>query len=167
VGAALHRAASLRVLREQFPLKFEAQDNRVVFDRSVGEIAIPSADAELQRLVVDTLERQLNELTPTPNLAEGLTTILRGMLNGTMPTLTGLSVRAGMSERTLQRRLGQAGTSFQELLQNVLRETSDALLARGTLSQSEIAFVLGYSEVSAFSRAYRSWTGRAPGAARL
>jgi AraC-like DNA-binding protein len=71
-----------------------------------------------------------------------------------------------MSRRTSQRRLAQANTSFQRLLREVLRETSDELLTRGDLSHGEIAFLLGCSEESAFSRAYKSWTGIPPGAAR-
>ena len=69
-----------------------------------------------------------------------------------------------MSQRTLQRRLGEANTSFQRLLNKVLKEQADELLKRGNLSQGEIAFLLGYSEVSAFSRAYHGWTGHPPGA---
>src|SRR5882762_5663746 len=63
-------------------------------------------------------------------------------------------------------RLGEAKTGFRELLQHVhvLQDQAEKLLARGNLTQGEIAFLLGYSEVSAFSRACRGWTGirRAP-----
>jgi AraC-like DNA-binding protein len=97
------------------------------------------------------------------NFQEGLMAVLRGMLNGTMPTIAALSTRAGMSRRTLQRRLAQSGTTFNALLQKVLLEVADEHLARGSLTQSELAFLLGYSEQSAFSGAYRSWTGHPPG----
>jgi AraC-like DNA-binding protein len=156
-----------RTLREHFPVTFDQSHNRVVFDRSVGELHIPSADADLQSLLAEVMERHLEKLGPAASFERGLTTILREMMNGTMPTLASLSERAGMSQRTLQRRLGEANTSFKKLLQQVLQEAAEDLLARGHLSQGEIAFLLGYSEVSAFSHAYRSWTGHAPGAARL
>jgi AraC-like DNA-binding protein len=84
-----------------------------------------------------------------------------------MPTLASLSKRSGMSTRTLQRRLAEASTSFQQLLRQVLQEASDEYLAKGSMSHGEIAFLLEYSEESAFSRAYRSWTGRPPGAAAV
>jgi len=90
-------------------------------------------------------------------------TVIRSMMNGNMPTLASLSLRSGMSQRTLQRRLAESNTSFQRLLRQVLHETSDELLARESLSHGEIAFLLGYSEESAFSRAYKSWTGNPPG----
>jgi len=84
-----------------------------------------------------------------------------------MPTLASLSRRSGMSQRTLQRRLAESNTSFQRLLRQVLREVSDELLAREDLSHSEIAFLLGYSEESTFSRAYKSWTGHPPSHAHI
>jgi AraC-like DNA-binding protein len=83
-----------------------------------------------------------------------------------MRTLAILSRHAGMWPRTLQRRLTESNTNFHSLLRGVLREVSDELLSRGNVTQGEIAFMLGYSEESAFSHAYRSWTGHAPGAAR-
>jgi AraC-like DNA-binding protein len=149
------------------PFTFNADQNRVVFNRSVAEIKIPSADPDLKVLLAEVIEQNLNKLGSAGSLEHGLRTILRQMMNGTMPTLASLSARAGMSQRTLQRRLQEADTSFQGLLQQVLRESAESLLAQGNLSQGEIAFLLGYSEVSAFSRAYRGWTGHPPGAAGI
>ena len=158
-------AAAVRVLKEHCPFTFDADRSRIVFDRGVGDLAIPSADADLKQLLAEVMERHLVELGATRSFEHGLMAILREMMNGTMPTLASLSVRSGMSQRTLQRRLSEAKTTFQALLQQVLRERAEDLLSRGNLTQGEIAFLLGYSEVSAFSRAYRGWTGHPPGAA--
>ena len=157
-------AAAARELRTVLPFAFDAPDNRVVFDREMGNVKIPSADAELRALLAEVMEQHLEKLGSGKSFEHGLKLILRQMMNGTMPTLASLCTRMGMSQRTLQRRLSDANTSFQELLQQVLRETADSLLAHGSMTQGEIAFLLGYSEVSAFSRAYRGWTGRPPGA---
>ena len=158
-------ADAVRALREHCAFTFDERGNRIVFDRRVGDLAIPSADADLESLLAEVMDRHLAELGPVRSLEEGVIALLRAMMNGTMPTLASLAARAGMSQRTLQRRLGEANTSFQQLLQRVLRDEADELLERGNLTQGEIAFLLGYSEVSAFSRAYRGWTGRPPGAA--
>ena len=158
-------AKAARELREHLPFTFNADQNRVVFNRSVAEMKIPSVDPDLKVLLAQVIEQNLNRLGSAGSLEHGLKTILCQMMNGTMPTLASLSARAGMSQRTLQRRLQEADTSFQALLQQVLRESAESLLAQGNLSQGEIAFLLGYSEVSAFSRAYRGWTGHPPGAA--
>jgi AraC-like DNA-binding protein len=159
-------AVAARALREHFPFRFDAADNQVVYDRRVGELGIPTADPDLQSLLAEAMDRHLAALGPAASFEQGMLTLLRSMMNGNMPTLASLSARAGMSQRTLQRRLSEADTSFQRLLKQVLHEEAEALLARGTHSQGEIAFLLGYSEVSAFSRAYHGWTGHPPGAAQ-
>jgi AraC-like DNA-binding protein len=109
------------------------------------------------------MDRHLAALGPAASFEQGILTVLRGMMDGNMPTLASLSRRSGMSQRTLQRRLADSSTTFQRLLRQVLHEMSDELLAREELSHGEIAFLLGYSEESAFSRAYKSWTGHPPG----
>lgn len=67
----------------------------------------------------------------------------------------------GLSERTLRRQLAQHGTALRELADDARRERADALLAGGK-TVKEVAFELGFSEPSAFSRAYKRWTGKAP-----
>jgi len=158
-------AADARAIASRFPYQFNARENRIVFARGVGNLKVPSADAELQSALARLIEQDLEALCPAGDVQQGIVAVLRGMLNGTMPTLATVSARAGMSKRTLQRRLALSGSSFQALLQGVLLEVSDEHLARGSLTQSELAFLLGYSEQSAFSRAYKSWTGHPPGAA--
>src|SRR5262245_27644304 len=156
--------ADARAVASRFPYRFNARENRIVFDRGAGDLKVPSADADLQSALARLIEQDLEALGPAGGFHEGSVAVVRGMLNGTMPTLAAASARAGMSQRTLQRRLAQSGTCFQALLQKVLQEISDEHLARGSLTQSELAFLLGYSEQSAFSRAYKSWTGHPPGA---
>jgi AraC-like DNA-binding protein len=71
-----------------------------------------------------------------------------------------------MSTRTLQRRLFSAWLSYQELLDAVRRETAEKVMADASLSISEIAYLVGYSEPAAFHRAFRRWTGATPQAFR-
>jgi AraC-like DNA-binding protein len=142
---------------------FNARRNRVVFDRSIGDLGIPSADKDLQALLIEIMEQHLKKLGAAGSFERALKTIMREMLNGTMPTLASVGARTAMSPRTLQRRLAEAHIRFHDLLQEILHEEAAHLLNRGALTQGEIAFLLGYSEVSAFSRAYRRWTGHPPG----
>lgn len=67
-----------------------------------------------------------------------------------------------ISRRSLQRRLRGHGTSYARLLEDLRREMASELLADRRLAVYEIAFLLGYSEPSAFNRAFRRWTGSAP-----
>jgi AraC-like DNA-binding protein len=77
------------------------------------------------------------------------------------PSLVKIARQLGISARTLRRHLEQEGASLRALVDDVRRERADELLAAGT-PVKEIAFVLGFSETSAFSRAYKRWTGRPP-----
>jgi len=72
----------------------------------------------------------------------------------------------GMSARTLARRLGDANTTYQTVLSNFRRAMADRYLKNSEMSQSEIAFLLGYSDVSSFASAFKRWTGQSPGERR-
>ena len=67
-----------------------------------------------------------------------------------------------MHPRTLQRRLQAAGTTYKSILTEVRRTLADRYLREGRYTLSEISFLLGFSELSAFSRAFKRWTGQPP-----
>ena len=71
-----------------------------------------------------------------------------------------------MSTRTLRRRLLEHRTSYHEILDRVRRELADELLGDPDHKLSEVAFLLGFSDASAFHRAYVRWTGRTPASRR-
>jgi AraC-like DNA-binding protein len=77
-------------------------------------------------------------------------------------SLAGVARRLSMSPRTVQRALGGAGTTFAAVLDGVRRDAAERHLAEGKLSVGEIAFSLGFSQASAFHRAFKRWTGRTP-----
>jgi AraC-like DNA-binding protein len=78
------------------------------------------------------------------------------------PTLDAVAAELGLSSRTLHRRLEEEGTSFRKLKDAVRRDAAMTRLGKGTESVAEVASALGYSEPSAFFRAFRTWTGEAP-----
>ena len=79
-----------------------------------------------------------------------------------LPTMATVARAVGLSERTLQRRLGERGTSFERLLQDVRRQRTLELLARPSLSIQSVALEMGYHDASSFHRAFRAWTGLTP-----
>ena len=81
---------------------------------------------------------------------------------GASPTLASIARELGLSTRTLHRRLEAEGTSFRQLKDALRRETALAQLRTTRASVADIASALGYSEPSAFFRAFRNWTGEAP-----
>jgi AraC-like DNA-binding protein len=71
-----------------------------------------------------------------------------------------------MSERTLQRRLREFGTTFKSILNEVRQDLANSYIRDSKLSLTEISFMLGFAEISTFSRAYKRWTGQSPSAFR-
>jgi AraC-like DNA-binding protein len=94
-------------------------------------------------------------------LAEQVRAVLIEQLAGEVsPALVAAAL--GMSGRSLQRRLKDFGTSYAELLEETRRELACAYLRSHTYSVTEIAFLLGFDDSSAFARAFRRWTGDTP-----
>lgn len=87
---------------------------------------------------------------------------LRKALPEGTPTLEGLARALAMSARTVHRRLAERGMNFGALLQQTREQLARQYLDEGRISLSEVAFMLGYSQQSAFSRAFRQWTGQTP-----
>lgn len=86
--------------------------------------------------------------------------------SGESPLPEVVARRLGMSVRTLQRRLGEEGTSFREIRDSVRLSRARRLLTEARLSISEVAERLGFADVSAFDNAFKRWTGETPNALR-
>ena len=88
------------------------------------------------------------------------------LLSGGVPQLSEVSKNMGLGGRTVQRRLSERGHSFQSLTDEARRKLAQQLIRSSTYSFSEIAFLTGFSEQSAFSRAFKRWSGQTPKAYR-
>ena len=79
-----------------------------------------------------------------------------------MPTRDAIARQLGMSARTLHRRLAAHDCSFQDVANQVRRELAESLLVRQAITLAEVAYLTGFSDQSAFQRAFKSWTGQTP-----
>lgn len=95
----------------------------------------------------------------TPSRTNEVKSCLRRRLPRGQVSIAALAEELGCSSRQLQRDLKAEGTRFQDVLAEVRRELSLHYLARQRYTPKEVAFLLGYSEPSAFHRAFRRWTG--------
>ena len=108
-------------------------------------------------------ESLLSALPRTESFLTRLQHLMAQELRGREPKLDAIAAQLGYSPRTLQRKLQQANTSFQHLLDDIRQELALQYLKDTSLTTSEIAFLLGFSENSAFNRAFRRWTTMTPG----
>ena len=122
-------------------------------------------DAMLRRAPFDLLSRPEYGTTVAEQVRRTLAQELRR--SPRLPALGEVAARLAVSPATLRRRLQQDGTSFQHLKDQVRRDAAIAGLAEGGEPIAELAARLGFSEDTAFHRAFRRWTGTTPGAYRI
>ncbi|MNN67704.1 HTH-type transcriptional regulator VirS [compost metagenome] len=106
--------------------------------------------------------RRLGEQGSRPDLLEDAGTQIRLSLAEGEPVLEVIAERLELTPAGLQRRLREAGLSFSQLVENTRRELALHYLRQPGRAVSELALLLGYSETSAFSRAFRRWFGVSP-----
>ena len=144
------------------PVSFGRDANAFVIEREFLDRQVPAAD---QRLY-PTLRRYLDEvLTEVPREDDLLASVRRAVAESMRhgdPGLTTVGERVAMGPRTLQRRLKDQGVEFKALVDDTRRLFALTYLRNPDHTLAEIAYLLGYSEVSAFNRAFRRWTGSTP-----
>lgn len=141
------------------PIAYGQRHCELSFDRAVLDLPVRRPDAQLARFMAELAERQLAHLEPTvasdPFLDRLRAAILGCLTRRLGPMLPATARELALSPRTLQRRLREQGLSFQGLVNEVRLGLAAAYLAKEELALGEIAFVLGYSEPSAFHRAFK------------
>ncbi|PTQ67285.1 AraC family transcriptional regulator [Pseudomonas sp. GV071] len=148
------------------PLAFGASDYSLVLPLELRSAALIQANPPLQTLLRQHAEALLARL-PSEGLVARVVTLLGAQLAHGEPDRAELARTLNLSERTLQRRLADEGSSYQQLLSDTRQQLAERYLDDGQLPAAEIALLLGYSEPSVFFRAFRNWTGLTPGEYRL
>ncbi len=160
----------------QTDLKFSMPFNRLAFNAAYLNWPVLSSNASLLPLFEQQADAMLGTLNggngATPLRKESCYTpkvvhLIAEHFRGELPKIDAIAFLLSISTRHLQRELQAEGTSFQKLLDNTRKELALRHLENPTLSIHDIAFLLGFSEPSAFNRAFKRWTGKTPGLYRL
>jgi AraC-like DNA-binding protein len=158
------RAEHLRVFGA--PVIFGCACNSLVMEREFLDRTVPAADPRLHAI----LRRYLDDVLSRIPREDGIVASIRKAVAETMrdgnPKLTRVANKLATSPRTMQRQLAQYGLEFKELLDDTRRQFALEYLKDAENTLTEIAFLLGYSEVSAFNRAFKRWTGSTPSSYR-
>ena len=143
-------------------VKFGQAENLVVFRTADLSAGLLSANPALLAMFEAQAKQILDHLDQRGPVSRRVMALLARRITAAAPTLEAVAVELAMSERTLQRELRVETTTFRQLVEDVRREVAVQYLAQPGASASEAAFLLGFSEPSAFTRAFRRWTGAAP-----
>lgn len=145
------------------PVLFGQADNALVFPKRL--LAAPLGQADVQvRLMLDAYaDRLLNEIKQGHSVLDRARLELARQLPESGADLRLIAAALALSPRTLQRRLREAGLSFNHLVDETRQQLVLHYLRDPALELAEIAFLVGFSEPGSLARAFRRWTGQSPG----
>jgi AraC-like DNA-binding protein len=145
-------------------LRFRRPANALVFAREQLSRPVALADPALLTTLEQFVQARLARLREGGTWGGKVRSWLgRTLARGGKTTITAVARELGVSGRQLQSRLKEEGTSYQKLLDQVREELALDYLKQGEGTLCELAFLLGYSEQSAFNHAFKRWTGSTPG----
>ena len=143
------------------PVSFGADANRLLIGRADADHPLPTGNRDLAAMHDRALVEQLARLDKRDIMARFRASLLERMSSGDLSE-ENLARDLHMSRRSLQRRLAEAEATYQSLVEETRRDMALRYLADPDKSATDIAFLLGYSQQSAFTRAFRRWTGKSP-----
>ena len=162
-------AGSASVLGEALGVEVEldASENAIVVASDGFDLPLRGANPPLLRILEAHSANVLAAIAPPSEREDDVRRRTREAIAELLPrgepALDAVASRLAMGDRTLQRRLREAGSSFRRELDDVRKELAIAHLARPNVSACEVAYSLGFADPSAFHHAFRRWTGKNPG----
>ena len=158
------RAANRQLLTRHFgcEIAFDSPMDTLVFDAAVLDLPFATHNEDLLALLLPELDAGLAALAKNRPFPDEVDAVLARSLHGQRPSVESLARELGVSPRTLQRRLTENGTTYQQRLDAVRQRISRQLLQRTDLALGEIAYFLGFEEINSFWRAFSQWEGVTP-----
>lgn len=147
------------------PLHFAAKETAIGFSTAYLDLPLPHADAQLRRIMDDLcaqLLKQLGNALEPSWLAIARKTVIESFKQG-VPELEAVAQATGLSDTQLKEQLSQRGLSFRSFIDDLRQALALGYTRDPSLGLVDIAYLLGFSEQSAFQRAFKRWTGTTPG----
>jgi AraC-like DNA-binding protein len=132
------------------------------YPADLRDVGVTSFNSKLRDYFDRECRRMVEALGPTTGISAAVRKALIGVMDGGDTGIEAIARRLAMSTRSLQRRLSEEQTSYNDLLAEVRAEFAKRYLARGTLTASEVAYLIGFTEPPAFFKAFKRWTGLTP-----
>lgn len=144
-------------------LTFGAPDTAIAFDADYLDLPIVQNERSVKEFLRTAPESILVKYKNGSSLSARIRRRLRQLLPGEVPDFETLAAELNMTTATLRRRLHEEGASYQGIKDQLRRDLAIGYLSHSGRSVMDIALELGFSERSAFHRAFRKWTGASPG----
>jgi AraC-like DNA-binding protein len=147
------------------PVQFSAKKDSMLFSHEDVDHYLIGANPQLARINDQVMIDYLGKLDED-NIVDRVTAVIIDMLPSGGVSDEKTAEQLNMSVRSLQRRLKEAGTTFRTLLEGARRDLAATYVQDPDIELVEVAFLLGFSDQSAFSRAFKRWTGKSPSESR-
>lgn len=148
-------------------IDFAEPADEIAFPAGTRNIPFVSADPYLNELLIASIEEALSRRSATQgSLRTAVENALAPLLPHGKARVSEIARQLGLSQRTLARRLVAEGLTYSEILESLRRDLAGQYLAEPGLSISQVAWLLGYEETSAFTHAFKRWMGMTPREAR-
>ncbi|MDX1505892.1 MAG: AraC family transcriptional regulator [Spongiibacter sp.] len=143
------------------PIFFNKPHTELVFHRSLTELPLSQNETSLRRFLKHPNLVFLVQQYPQKSWSTEVRLIINKQLTST-PGLEDIAQSLGLHPQTLRRRLAQEGTTFNDIKTQCRRDTALYFLGKSSFTIEQIALRTGFSETSAFTRAFKTWTGVPP-----
>jgi len=150
----------------QSPLVFGAERNALLLDPAFPLLRQEPSNREVFTTLCERADTLLKTLHASHSVRARVESLLIPLMHTGDAGMEPIASRMGVTRRTLLRRLKAEGTTFEMVLDELRHAMALRYLSEGKVSANETAYLVGFSEPAAFSRAFKRWTGVSPGAFR-
>jgi AraC-like DNA-binding protein len=160
----VRQPAHAKILERHFgcPIVFGAARNAIIFRTSDAALPFVTRNAELLAMLAPQFDEELKQHNRQETFPERVRATIQRKLAGQRPKMQDIARELHISSRTLQRRLQDAGYSFQQVLEEARHQLARHYLNSSLLELNETAYLLGYEDSNSFVRAFRTWEGTPP-----
>ncbi|UDF03160.1 AraC family transcriptional regulator [Asticcacaulis sp. AND118] len=144
------------------PVRTGAGHNAIILRLSDLDLPFAAHNPELLTMLDPSLTASLSEVDAQVSLTDQVKRLIKRRIASGKPDIVEIAREFGMSERTLQRRITEQGSSYRDLLDEARREMSRHLLSDAQNGIEGIAFLMGFQDARSFYRAFRAWEGVTP-----
>lgn len=145
------------------PVVCGAPHNAIVFRAKDAKCPFVTRNAELLEMLAPQFEQELKQCGDQDSFMTSVRRAIQERLTGHRPAVEDVARSLHMSSRTLQRRLQDAGSNYQRILDEARHQLARYYLGNSVLELNEAAYLLGYEDAKSFVRAFRTWEGIPPG----